>query len=184
MGNRFHSVTLDTDACKGCINCIKRCPTEAIRVRDGKAHIITERCIDCGECIRVCPHHAKKAVYDSLSIIDDYEYTIALPAPSLYGQFNNLDDKEIVLDALLKMGFDAVYEVAAAAEIVSDATRKLMKQGALKLPVISSHFSLTRLRTSPKSVSFAISPSAASILAKSSLKSVLRKSSSGTHWCS
>ena len=138
MGNRFHSVTLDTDACKGCINCIKRCPTEAIRVRDGKAHIITERCIDCGECIRVCPNHAKKAVYDSLSIIDDYEYTIALPAPSLYGQFNNLDDKEIVLDALLKMGFDAVYEVAAAAEIVSDATRKLMKQGALKLPVISS----------------------------------------------
>ena len=138
MGNRFHSVTLDTDACKGCINCIKRCPTEAIRVRDGKAHIITERCIDCGECIRVCPNHAKKAVYDSLSILDDYDYTIALPAPSLYGQFNNLDDKEIVLDALLKMGVDAVYEVAAAAEIVSDATRKLMKQGALKLPEISS----------------------------------------------
>ena len=87
---------------------------------------------------RVCPNHAKKAVYDSLSIIDDYEYTIALPAPSLYGQFNNLDDKEIVLDALLKMGFDAVYEVAAAAEIVSDATRKLMKQERWKLPVISS----------------------------------------------
>lgn len=138
MGNRFHSVTLDTDACKGCINCIKRCPTEAIRVRDGKAHIITERCIDCGECIRICPNHAKKAVYDSLSILDNFTYTIALPAPSLYAQFNNLDDKEIVLDALLKMGFDAVYEVAAAAEIVSDATRKLMKQGKLKLPVISS----------------------------------------------
>ncbi|MEG2037547.1 MAG: 4Fe-4S binding protein, partial [Ruthenibacterium sp.] len=28
----FHSVTLDKDLCKGCINCIKRCPTEAIRV--------------------------------------------------------------------------------------------------------------------------------------------------------
>ncbi len=61
-------------------------------------------------------HHAKKSGFDPLSIIDDYEYTIALPAPSLYGQFNNLDDVEIVLDALLKMGFDAVYEVAAAAE--------------------------------------------------------------------
>ena len=43
-----HSVMLDKELCKGCINCIKRCPTEAIRVRDGKAHILKERCIDCG----------------------------------------------------------------------------------------------------------------------------------------
>ena len=40
----YHSVTLDRDKCKGCINCIKSCPTEAIRVRDGKAKIIKERC--------------------------------------------------------------------------------------------------------------------------------------------
>lgn len=50
--NFFHSVTLDRDKCHGCINCVKRCPTEAIRVRNGKAKIIKERCIDCGECIR------------------------------------------------------------------------------------------------------------------------------------
>ena len=43
-----HSVTLNRELCKGCINCIKRCPTEAIRVRDGKAAIISERCVDCG----------------------------------------------------------------------------------------------------------------------------------------
>ena len=39
MEKFIHSVALDKDLCKGCINCIKRCPTEAIRVRDGKAHI-------------------------------------------------------------------------------------------------------------------------------------------------
>ena len=38
----FHSVTLDAEKCKGCTNCIKRCPTEAIRVRNGKAQIIKE----------------------------------------------------------------------------------------------------------------------------------------------
>ena len=32
MEKFIHSVTLDKDLCKGCINCIKRCPTEAIRV--------------------------------------------------------------------------------------------------------------------------------------------------------
>ena len=60
MDRFFHSVTLDKDKCVGCTNCIKRCPTQAIRVRGGKAQIISERCIDCGECVRVCPHHAKK----------------------------------------------------------------------------------------------------------------------------
>jgi len=134
----FHSVTLDEDKCMGCTNCIKRCPTEAIRVRNKKATIITERCIDCGECIRVCPHHAKKAIYDSLDILKNYKYTIALPAPALYGQFNNLEDVDIILNALLDLGFDSVYEVAKAAEIVSDATRKYMAQENILRPVISS----------------------------------------------
>ena len=73
MNTFFHSVRLDREKCKGCINCIKRCPTEAIRVRDGKAMIIPERCIDCGECIRVCTHHAKKATYDHLDVLRQYE---------------------------------------------------------------------------------------------------------------
>ncbi len=134
----YHSVTLDEDKCKGCTNCIKRCPTEAIRVRDGKARILSERCIDCGECIRICPHHAKRAKYSTLKVLNDFKYKIALPAPSLYGQFNNLDDVDYVLNGLIKLGFDDVFEVSAAAELVSDATRSLMNDGLLKKPVISS----------------------------------------------
>lgn len=133
-----HSVTLDRDKCVGCTHCIKRCPTEAIRVRDGKAQIISERCIDCGECIRVCPHHAKRASRDALSALENYEYTIALPAPALYGQFNHLTDIDVVLNGLIELGFDAVFEVSRAAEIVSDATRAMLNDGKLKKPVISS----------------------------------------------
>ena len=138
MDRFFHSVTLDKDKCLGFTNCIKRCPTEAIRVREGKAQIISERCIDCGECIRVCPHHAKKARYDHLSVLEGWKYKIAIPAPALFGQFNNLDDIDIVLTGLKQMGFDDVYEVSRGAELVSDATRKLMADGRLPKPVISS----------------------------------------------
>ena len=138
MDRFFHSVTLDKDKCLGCTNCIKRCPTEAIRVREGKAQIISERCIDCGECIRVCPHHAKKARYDHLSVLEGWTDKIAIPAPALFGQFNNLDDIDIVLTGLKQMGFDDVYEVSRGAELVSDATRKLMADGRLPKPVISS----------------------------------------------
>ena len=136
--NFFHSVTLDRDKCHGCINCVKRCPTEAIRVRGGKAKIIKERCIDCGECIRVCPHHAKKTKFDHLAQLAEFDYTIALPAPSLYGQFNNLDDIDFVLTGLKQLGFDEVFEVSRAAELVSEATRRLMAEESLPRPVISS----------------------------------------------
>lgn len=138
MESFFHSVRLDEEKCEGCTNCIKRCPTEAIRVRNGKAHIISERCIDCGECIRICPHHAKYAECDSFNKILDYKYRVALPAPTLYGQFNNLDDVDYVLTALKSMGFDDAFEVSRGAELVSDATRLLMESGKLKKPVISS----------------------------------------------
>ena len=88
--NKFHSVTLDVAKCVGCTACLKRCPTEAIRIRERRARIIDERCIDCGECIRVCEHHAKVATTNPLSAINRYPYKIALPAPALYGQFKNL----------------------------------------------------------------------------------------------
>jgi len=135
-----HSVTLDAEKCKGCINCIKRCPTEAIRVRNGKAVIMSDHCIDCGECIRVCPHHAKKAISDPISMMDDYKYKVALPAPSLYGQFKSVQDVNIILTALLEAGFDEVYEVALAAQSVSDYTKEILpgSRELLHGPLISS----------------------------------------------
>lgn len=138
MDKFFHSVRLNPDLCKGCTHCLKRCPTEAIRVRNGKASINEKFCIDCGECIRVCPHHAKIAYYDDLSSLHDFSYTIALPAPSLYAQFNHLTDPNIVLNALLALGFDEVFEVSAAAELVSQATRELLDQPDAPRPYIST----------------------------------------------
>ncbi|MEE0840361.1 MAG: [Fe-Fe] hydrogenase large subunit C-terminal domain-containing protein [Acutalibacteraceae bacterium] len=133
-----HSVQLDPSKCTGCTTCLRRCPTEAIRIKDGHAVINQERCIDCGECIRVCPHKAKKAVCSKLDAMERFKWKIALPAPSLYGQFENLDDVDYVLDGLKKIGFDDVFEVSKAAELVSAYTRLYLKTDGVKLPVISS----------------------------------------------
>lgn len=138
MNQYFHSVELDAELCCGCTNCLKRCPTEAIRIRNGKAHILSERCIDCGECIRICPHHAKRARSNSIDEIKPYKVKVAIPAPALFGQFNNLNDIDIVLTGLRAMGFDMIYEVSRAAELVSEATRQLIRENALKKPIISS----------------------------------------------
>ncbi len=134
----FHSVFLVEDHCKGCVNCLKRCPTKAIRIRNGKAHIIHKFCIDCGECIRHCPHHAKQSRRDHIEVLKDYKYTVALPAPALYSQYNNISDINIILTGLLHLGFDDVFEVSGGAELVSQATRAYVKNHEEQWPLIST----------------------------------------------
>ncbi len=138
MNTYLHSVSLDADKCTGCTTCMKHCPTEAIRVRNGCAEIDSDRCIDCGECIRHCTHNAKKSVCKSFDELSKYKYKIALPAPSLFAQFDNLDDIDYVLQGLLDLGFDDIFEVSKAAEIVSAYTRIYLQTEGIKKPVIST----------------------------------------------
>lgn len=138
MNTYEHSVSLDVSRCTGCTMCLKRCPTEAIRIKDGHAIINPDRCIDCGVCIRYCPSNAKKATYSKLDAVMKYKWKIALPAPTLYGQFDELDDVDYVLQGLIDIGFDDVVEVAQAAELVSAYTRLYLKNESVIKPVISS----------------------------------------------
>ncbi|MBQ2863156.1 MAG: 4Fe-4S binding protein [Clostridia bacterium] len=138
MDKYQHSVSLDVSKCTGCTTCLRHCPTEAIRIKDGRAVIDGERCIDCGVCIRICPHKAKKATCGALEDIAKFKYKIALPAPTLYGQFESLDDADYVIQGIYDLGFDYVYEVAAAAELVSAYTRMYMNTEGINKPVISS----------------------------------------------
>ena len=133
-----HSVLLDKDKCCGCTNCLKKCPTEAIRILNGKAVIFGNKCIDCGVCIRVCPYHAKKAVVDTLDILKNFEYTIALPSQTLYAQFPGMRDRNVVLTALKQIGFDDVFEVSVACDAISRATTQDLHYDRLPSPVINS----------------------------------------------
>ncbi len=138
MEKKFHSVRLLAEKCIGCTDCLKRCPTEAIRIRNGKAEIMSERCIDCGLCIKVCQSHAKKATTDPFGVIYNYKYKVAIPAPTLYGQFKNLYDVNTILTGIKQLGFDEVFEVSYAAEMVTEATKKMLAEKELKRPIISS----------------------------------------------
>ncbi len=46
---------VDTNTCTGDGECIKWCPTNAISLIEGAAHIDMTKCIGCAECIAVCP---------------------------------------------------------------------------------------------------------------------------------
>lgn len=133
----LHSVYLDAKLCVGCTTCIKHCPTQAIRVREGKASIMEERCIDCGECIRICPKGAKKSATDPITLMSDYDIRVALPAPSIYGQFGSVCQPEEIFDALHSVGFDEVFDVAWGASVLTPAIRRYVATTELR-PLISS----------------------------------------------
>ncbi len=138
MESRFHSVKLLEDKCKGCTNCIKRCPTEAIRVREGKAVINAARCVDCGECVRTCENHAKAIIANSLEDLAGFDYNVALPAPALYSQIGRASGPDEVVWALEQIGFDAVCDVSFGADIITECTRRFVNRTPHPRPLISS----------------------------------------------
>ncbi|QTL99651.1 iron only hydrogenase large subunit [Iocasia frigidifontis] len=121
-----HSVLLKEELCEGCTNCVKDCPTKAIRVHQGKATIKEELCIDCAECIRTCAYHAKYTRTDSIEDIADYDYPVALVPPSFYGQFIDYSPGQVI-KGLYKLGFKGVYDVAMAAEALTYKTIDFLK---------------------------------------------------------
>ena len=127
------------ERCKGCVHCVRVCPTEAIRIRNWKAKVDPDRCIECGMCVKVCPRHAMKPLVDTMDIMEGYDYRIAIPSSAFLGQFDNVKSRNHLLTALKQLGFDDVYEEAIGAEIVSDATRrKSLATGHEGRPLISS----------------------------------------------
>jgi len=140
MSNEYsHSVILREDRCIGCTSCLKVCPTEAIRVRDGKAKIISDRCIDCGECIRICPNHAKSAITDDLNMMKKFKYNIAIPSLTIYGQFPSNISISQILTSIKRIGFDEVVEDTIGADISIFLIKEyLLKKSGMEFPLINS----------------------------------------------
>ena len=120
--SKKHSVLLKEEKCEGCTNCVKGCPTKAIRVHQGKAWIKEDLCIDCAECIRSCEYHAKYTETDQLAEIMEREYPVLLVPPSFYSQFSANIPAQKIKKAIKNLGFKAVFDVADAAAALSRKT--------------------------------------------------------------
>jgi Fe-S-cluster-containing hydrogenase component 2 len=114
------------------------CPTQAIRIKDGKALIAGDRCIDCGECIRFCPNDAIDSRTTSFQDLSAFKYKVAIPATVLYGQFDNASLPSEILFALRRVGFDYVYELSTICELNTAAIEKYIDGHPRPRPLIAS----------------------------------------------
>jgi iron only hydrogenase large subunit-like protein len=133
-----HALKINKDVCTGCIHCMNVCPTQAIRVKDGKAVLIDNRCVDCGFCYRVCPVNAIIVEQDDFNRIFEYKARVALVPAVLTGQFPETITARQIQSELMELGFTHVYEVEQGVEILHEAMIKYMESHRNIKPLISS----------------------------------------------
>lgn len=133
-----HALKIRTDVCIGCAHCMRACPTEALRVKDGKAHLHSNRCIDCGECYRVCPTGAIIVEQDDFENIFNFKHRIALIPSVLLGQYPEDVSPDMVIQALQNIGFTEVFEVEDSVEYLIPQINNYIAKNQNKKPIISS----------------------------------------------
>lgn len=138
MSELKHGFRINAEMCQGRMHCMRACPTRAIRVKNGKARLISELCIDCGLCLTVCPTGAIAATTITFAELDRFKFKVAVASPALFAQFGMSDTPESVGRALLELGFDAVWEYSVDIELIDRAIAACVKKWPGSFPLISN----------------------------------------------
>jgi Fe-S-cluster-containing hydrogenase component 2 len=116
---------------------MRACPTHAIRVRHRKAQYKPDRCIDCGVCLSACPSHAITATTWSVEDIGRFKFKVAVPCPVLFGQFPRGITPTMVVNGLLALGFDAVWDYSVDVSLAARAVQQYVEAWKGAKPLIS-----------------------------------------------
>ena len=114
-------VDLNKINCKNCYACVRNCPVNAIKIKDGKASIIKERCVVCGKCANVC-HHTTKIMKSEKKLVKQFikekQKVIASVAPSFAAVYGENSNK--IPTVLKKLGFAHIEETVVGVEPIMD----------------------------------------------------------------
>jgi len=135
----FHALQVKTQKCVACMKCVRVCPTQALRIRDGKVQLDETRCIDCGRCITACKYGALIPWSDTMEIIDNKKYKVAILSTAFAGQFSDKVNYSTAKKAVYHLGFDEVLEESMIIEQYSCMIRQYLKEHPQIRPVLSSN---------------------------------------------
>lgn len=129
----LHSILLEESICRGCTHCVRRCPTEAIRVMEGKARILPIRCVDCGECVRACPYQAHGVLFDVLSSVADKSNTFVLIPPVFFSHFYPPPSSEVMDKFFKSLGFKGSFDLSYIFEVYPEMILKYISNNNLNM---------------------------------------------------
>ncbi|MDR0363900.1 MAG: 4Fe-4S binding protein [Bacteroidales bacterium] len=133
-----HALKFLDEVCIGCSHCMKECPTQAIRICEGKVHLMENRCVDCGMCYRTCPYQAIMVEQDDFKKVYDYQYRILLVPALFFSQFPDKYATRQIYSALMELGFSNIVEVEHSVPILIEAIKQYIQSSQNDKPVISS----------------------------------------------
>lgn len=127
--------------CRGCANCIKTCPTEAMRVLTGCVHIISDLCIDCGECIRKCKEKAIILNEDEWELLRSQKKLVLIADPCFYVQIGSYGSPFLMKEALHATEMEDILDCEALAfDVAAYAIARLVESERQEhLPFISTY---------------------------------------------
>lgn len=133
-----HALKFREEICIGCSHCMNSCPTEAIRVVQGKARLLENRCVDCGECYRVCPVGAIVVEQDDFENIYKHTTRVALIPSVFTGQFPESVSHTDILAAVYELGFTHVFEVEESVPLLVEQVNSYLTKHTSTKPLISA----------------------------------------------
>lgn len=128
---------IDDEKCINCGKCAQGCPYNAIVKYErpcaaacgvdaigsdeiGRAKIDYNKCVSCGQCLVNCPFAAiadKSQIFQLILAMKSDTPVIAEVAPAFVSQFGPNATPEKIKEALIKIGFSSVHEVALGADV-------------------------------------------------------------------
>jgi Na+-translocating ferredoxin:NAD+ oxidoreductase RNF subunit RnfB/anti-sigma regulatory factor (Ser/Thr protein kinase) len=120
---RIASLYASADRCRDCRACLTACPTQAMRVRDGRPSVLEHLCVECAECICACATGALgiRDEYTSLEDIKGREEMLLVVPPGLLAGCGPKYQPAQVLAALRGLGFADVITSAPFEEALVEA---------------------------------------------------------------
>ena len=149
---------IDQSKCIKCGKCKSACPYDAIAKKErpcamacgvgaigsdkmGRAKIDNDKCVSCGMCMVNCPFGAisdKSQIFQLARALSEGEEIVAELAPAYIGQFGDNVTQRNMKEALKKLGFKEIYEVALGADIgaIAEAHHYVEKVATGELPFL------------------------------------------------
>ncbi|MDT8400340.1 MAG: [Fe-Fe] hydrogenase large subunit C-terminal domain-containing protein [Bacteroidales bacterium] len=136
-------IYIDQDKCTDSYSCIRVCPVKAIEVKAGNQHpaIIPDRCIGCGLCFIACSAGAvrfRDSTEETLKLLRNGKKNIALVAPSIASEFDDITDYRKLVAMVRQLGFDHVHEVSFGVDIIAALYRDLFESARGKYYITSN----------------------------------------------
>lgn len=150
MSDRKPIFFINDQKCRNSYSCVRVCPVNAIEVRPQKEHptIIENRCIGCGLCFISCAPRAaefRDSRDDVKKLLASDRKCVALVAPSISSEFDDITDYRKFVGMLRALGFDYVHENSFGVDLIAAEYANLFNKAEGKYYITANCPSIVKL---------------------------------------